>query len=117
MNRVEILRRLAINDEHLLDELLGAAGNELDAPQPDRALDPKTLALVRLAALAAVGGAVSSYGCQVDAAVDAGASAAEMVDVLLGVVPTVGIPCVVAAAPRLALALGYDAEEAVEHFT
>jgi 4-carboxymuconolactone decarboxylase len=117
VNHVEILRRLAINDEHLLDELLAAAGNEWDAPQTDRALDTKTLALVRLAALTAVGGAVSSYGYQVDAAIDAGASAAEMVDVLLGVVPTVGIPCVVAAASKLALALGYDAEEALEHLT
>ena len=71
-----------------------------------RTLDPKTLALVRLAALVAVGGAVPSYGAQADAAVDAGATAAEIVDVLVGVVPVVGLPGVVAAAPKLALALG-----------
>ena len=116
LDHIEILRRLAINDEHLLDELLGAAGDEGDTPQPDRALDPRTLALVRLAALAAVGGAVPSYGSQADAAVDAGASAAEIVDVLVGVVPVVGIPCVVAAAPKLALALGYDFDEALDQF-
>ena len=117
MDHIEILRRLAINDEHLLDELLGAAaGDERDTTKPGRALDPRTLALVRLAALAAVGGAVSSYGAQADAAVDAGASAAEMVDVLVGVVPVVGIPCVVAAAPKLALALGYDTDEALDQF-
>jgi alkylhydroperoxidase/carboxymuconolactone decarboxylase family protein YurZ len=113
LDHIEILRRLAINDEHLLEELLGAAGDEGDTPQPDRALDPRMLALVRLAALAAVGGAVSSYGSQADA----GASAAEMVDVLVGVVPVVGIPCVVAAAPKLALALGYDSDEALDQFT
>jgi alkylhydroperoxidase/carboxymuconolactone decarboxylase family protein YurZ len=117
LDHIEILRRLAINDEHLLEELFGAAGDEGDTPQPDRALDPRMLALVRLAALAAVGGAVSSYGSQADAAVDAGASAAEMVDVLVGVVPVVGIPCVVAAAPKLALALGYDSDEALDQFT
>ena len=100
MDHIEILRRLAINDERLLAELLGPAGVEVDTRQPDRALDPRTLALVRLAALAAVGGAVSSYGSQADAAVDAGASAAEMVDVLIAVLPVVGIPCVVAAAPK-----------------
>jgi alkylhydroperoxidase/carboxymuconolactone decarboxylase family protein YurZ len=119
LDHIEVLRRLAINDEHLLDELLGAAGDEGDegdTAQPDRALDPRTLALVRLAALAAVGGAVSSYGSHADAAVDAGASAAEMVDVLVGVVPVVGIPCVVAAAPKLALALGYDSDEALDQF-
>jgi 4-carboxymuconolactone decarboxylase len=119
LDHIEVLRRLAINDEHLLDELLGAAGDEGDegdTPHADRALDPRTLALVRLAALAAVGGAVSSYGAHADAAVDAGASAAEMVDVLVGVVPVVGIPCVVAAAPKLALALGYDSDEALDQF-
>jgi 4-carboxymuconolactone decarboxylase len=78
-------------------------------------LDPKTLELVRLAALVAVGGAVPSYGAQADSAVSAGATAAEIVDVLVGVIPIVGLPRVVAAAPKLALALGYDLDEAVEH--
>ena len=77
-------------------------------------LDPKTLALVRLAALVAAGGAVPSYGAQADAAVNAGATAAEIVDVLVGVVPIVGLPCVVAAAPKLAMALGYDTDDALE---
>ena len=78
-------------------------------------LDPKTLELVRLAALVAVGGAVPSYGAQADSAVSAGATAAEIVDVLVGVIPVVGLPCVVAAAPKLALALGYDLDEALEY--
>jgi len=116
LDHIETLRRLAINDERLLGEFLGAAGDEGDIPPPDRALDPRTLALVRLAALAAVGGAVSSYGSHADSAVDAGASAAEMVDVLVGLVPVVGMPCVVAAAPKLALALGYDSDEALDQF-
>ena len=77
-------------------------------------LDPKTLALVRLAALVAVGGAVPSYGAQADAAVDAGATAAEIVDVLVAVTPVVGLPHVVAAAPKLAMALGYDTNDALE---
>jgi 4-carboxymuconolactone decarboxylase len=61
--------------------------------------------------LVAVGGAVPSYGAQADAAVSAGASAPEIVDVLVGLIPIVGLPCVVAAAPKMALALGYDVEE------
>ena len=44
----------------------------------------------------------------------AGATAAEIVDVLVGVIPVVGLPSVVAAAPKLAMALGYDIEEALE---
>ena len=109
MDYTERLRRLAINDAHFAEEGAGGAGAE-----PEE-LDPKTLALVRLAALIAVGGAVPSYGAEVDAAVSAGATAAEIVDVLVGVIPIVGLPLAVAAAPNLAMALGYDTDDAFEH--
>jgi alkylhydroperoxidase/carboxymuconolactone decarboxylase family protein YurZ len=98
------LRRLSLNDAGFSD---GSASHHSLDPE---ALDAKSLALVRLAALIAVGGAVPSFGAQVDTAVAAGASATEIVDVLVGVVPALGLPCVVAAAPKLALALGYDVE-------
>ena len=108
MDYRERLRRLAINDQQSavddVDDLEVAGG----------ALDAKTLALVRLAALVAVGGAVPSYGAQADAAVGAGATVPEIVDVLVGVVPIVGFPCVVAAAPKLALGLGYDTDDVLE---
>ena len=103
----ERLRSLAINDAHFAEGSLGAA---LESPD----LDPKTLALIRIAALVAVGGAIPSYGEHVDVAVSAGATAAEIVDVLVGIVPIVGLPCVVEAAPKLAMALGYDTEDAFE---
>ena len=41
------------------------------------AVDPKTLALARLAALIAMGGAAASYGVETDAAVSAGATPAD----------------------------------------
>jgi 4-carboxymuconolactone decarboxylase len=100
----ERLRCLAINDARFVDDAAAGAAE-------GRGLDPKSLALVRLGALVAVGGAVPSYGAQADAAVSAGASAPEIVDVLVGLIPIVGLPCVVAAAPKMALALGYDVEE------
>lgn len=106
---VDRLRRLAINDARYAVECVGGAGVESDE------LDAKTLALVRVGALVAVGGAVASYGAQADAAVAAGATAAEIVEVLVGVVSVVGLPRVVAAAPKLAMALGYDIDEAWEH--
>ena len=108
MDYTERLRRLAINDAHFAEEGAGGAG------AGPRELDPKTLALVRLAALVAVGGAVPSYGAHADAAVSAGATAAEIVDVLVGVIPVVGLPIVVATAPKLAMALGYDTSEGLE---
>ena len=85
MEYTEVLRRLAINDEHVFED--AAAGLEQVAR-----LDPKTLALVRLAALVAVGGTVPSYGAETDAAIGAGATAAETVGVLVAVVAVVGIP-------------------------
>jgi 4-carboxymuconolactone decarboxylase len=102
----DVLRSLAINDTHFAED-----GTDVEF----HALDPKALALVRLAALIAVGGAVPSYGAQTDAAVNTGATANEIVEVLLGVLPIVGLPCVVAAAPNLAMALGYDTDAALEH--
>ena len=105
MDYMELLRRMAVNDARLGEDCLG--GGSVDFP----GLDAKTLELVRLAALVAVGGAVPSYGAQADAAVSAGATAAEIVDVLVTVVPIVGLPCAVAAAPKLAMALGYDTDD------
>jgi 4-carboxymuconolactone decarboxylase len=108
MDHIELLRRLAINDARIADAQSDCLGcSELDA---------KMLALVRLAALVAVGGAVPSYGALADAAVSAGATAAEIVDVLIGVLPIVGLPLVVAAAPKLALALGYDTDDIEPQF-
>ena len=109
MDYTERLRRLAISDATLLEDAANQVGSDPEG------LDAKSLALVRLGALIAVGGAGPSYGAHADAAVDAGATAVEIVDVLVGVIPVVGLPCVVAATPRLALALGYDVnDEALE---
>ena len=108
LDYTELLRRLAINDARIAECHIGGAG------VASGALDPKTSALVRLAALVAVGGAVPSFGAQADAAVSAGATSDEIVDVLVGLVPIVGLPRVVEAAPKLAMALGYDTDDDLE---
>ena len=107
MDYTERLRRLAINDPRFVNEVFGGPG------AATQELDPKTLALVRLAALVAVGGPVPSYGALADAALDAGATAAQIVE-LVGVARVVGQPCVVAAAPQLGMALGYEINAALE---
>jgi 4-carboxymuconolactone decarboxylase len=107
LDYTERLRCLAISDARFADDGVDGAGVESEE------LDPKTLALVRLAALVAVGGAVPSYGVRADAAVGAGATAAEIVDVLVSVIPIIGLPRAVAAAPKLAMALGYDTDDAL----
>lgn len=112
MDYTAVLRRLSVHDDRVAGDVLG--GVDTEAAGLDPSLDPRTLALVRLAALVAVGGAVPSYGAQADAAVDAGATATEIVEVLVAVIPVVGLPRVVAAAPKLALALGHDVDDTFE---
>jgi 4-carboxymuconolactone decarboxylase len=103
-----VLRSLAIEDPTLAAHL---AERDEFAPA---VLDPKTIALARLAALVAIGGAVPTYSALTDAAIGRGATPDEIVEVLLAIVPTVGLPRAVSAAPNVAMALGYDVEDALE---
>jgi alkylhydroperoxidase/carboxymuconolactone decarboxylase family protein YurZ len=102
------LRLLALNDT----AYVGRLAMHSDLPVDE--CDAKTLSLARLGALIATGGAVPSYCAETEAALDAGATPAELVAVLLGVASVVGMPCIVEAAPNLALALGYDTAAALE---
>lgn len=105
MDEVErLLRRLALNDEESVGRVL-VTGPEREPPGP---LDAKVDLLVRLGALLALGAATSSLRATVQDALQAGASEAEIVEVLVTVGPAVGLARVVTAAPRLASALGYQ---------
>jgi 4-carboxymuconolactone decarboxylase len=99
-----LLRRLAVNDEESVDRVL-VSGPE---PLPPPLLSEKVELLVRLAALLALGAATVSLRTMVERAIAAGATESEIVEVLVTVGPAVGLARVVSAAPRLALALGYD---------
>jgi alkylhydroperoxidase/carboxymuconolactone decarboxylase family protein YurZ len=78
------------------------------------ALDDRTRALIRIAALVATGGGPSSYEREVAGALAAGATAGDVVGTLVAVAPTVGMAHVVSAAAGLALGLGYDVDRALE---
>lgn len=71
-------------------------------------------ALARLAALVALDGAQVSYIHVVAEALSAGASVDDLVGTLIAVMPSTGADRVVSAAPKLALALGYDIDAALE---
>jgi alkylhydroperoxidase/carboxymuconolactone decarboxylase family protein YurZ len=71
-------------------------------------LDGRTLSLIRLGALVCVAAAESSIRKEVDSAVAAGASPAQIVAVLDAIAPVVGRPRIVKAAPKVAVALGAD---------
>lgn len=102
----EHLRRLTIDDADRRDEAAPVA-----APPT---LDAKTRSLVRLGALVAVCASGPSICREVDDAVSAGAGACEIVDVLDVIMPLVGRPRIVTAAPRVARALGDDLDLLVD---
>jgi alkylhydroperoxidase/carboxymuconolactone decarboxylase family protein YurZ len=110
VNRVErLLRRLALSDERSLRSVLGGSAAELPGSGD---LDAKAQALVTLGALLSVGAGAVSLRWAVEHANAAGATEDEVLGVLLAIAPAVGHARVVGVAPQLALALGYDLEEA-----
>jgi 4-carboxymuconolactone decarboxylase len=107
----EHLRRLALHDEDCIQSLLGIRLSDKAA-----GLDPKAQALVRLAALIAVGASCVSYGWAIEIALAAGATADDVVGTLIAVAPITGLARVVAATPAVARSVGYDIDWAFEAF-
>jgi 4-carboxymuconolactone decarboxylase len=98
----EMLAGLAMGTHDLLAE-----GLELRAEWQIRSgLDARSYALVKIAALIALDAPPASYLWQVANALDAGATPADLMGVLVAVAPQVGGPKTVAAAPELMVALG-----------
>jgi alkylhydroperoxidase/carboxymuconolactone decarboxylase family protein YurZ len=98
----EMLAGLATGTHDLLAE-----GLELRAEWQIRSgLDARSYALVKIAALIALDAPPASYLWQVANALDAGATPADLMGVLIAVAPQVGGPRTVAAAPELMVALG-----------
>ena len=106
----QTLQRLAVSDDRLLASVL--APTDADVAGSHR--DAQMRALCRLAALIAADATPASYQSVVDAALAAGATVEEIIDVLIAVAGTVGSARVVAAAPKLARAVGYDVDEAFD---
>ncbi len=106
----DALRKLTVNDESAMENELGLRM----ALSPEHPLDLKTGALVRLSALVAIGAAPPSFQWAGAAAVRSGATPDEVVSMLCAIAPIVGLARVVAAAPEIALAIGYDTDVALE---
>jgi 4-carboxymuconolactone decarboxylase len=103
------LAELALGDPELLGE-----GLEMRAQmQRQSGLDPRTFALVKVAALIALDAPPASYLWQVGNALDDGATPEDLIGVLRAVAPQVGGPRTVAAAPELMVALGLALPEGV----
>jgi 4-carboxymuconolactone decarboxylase len=109
----DILRKLAIRDDAYVESVLACEVERSEAS----ALDRRTRALIGLAAMIALDAAPPSYLAAAEAGLACGVTKDEMVGVLVAVTPTVGLARVVSAAPKLALALGYDLVLALEALT
>src|SRR3954453_7932309 len=104
------LTKLAIADEAYYERLLSGESTSI----AESHLDRKTHALVRLGALCASDSPAPGYMWAVECARRGGATEDEIVGCLIASLPAVGIACAVSAAPKLALALGYDVTAALE---
>ncbi len=91
------LRRLAVRDDRYIDALL----SEERANATLAGIDPRSHALLRIAALIAIDAAPPSFMSAVEAGLEAGASYDEIVGTLIAVIPIVGVARVVSAAPNL----------------
>ena len=109
-DREETLRRLTLGDDAYLDALL----SERQAAHGRRGPRLGGEALVKLGALAATDGSDLAWQQTVACALDAGLTADEVVDALVVLAPVIGRTRVMAAAPKVALATGFDVDRAIE---
>ena len=93
---------LAVGDVDVLKEAVDIR----EAEQQSSGLDPVTFGLVKIAALIALDSPPASYLWQIANALDAGATAADILGVLRAVAPQVGGPKIISAAPEIMVALG-----------
>jgi AhpD family alkylhydroperoxidase len=106
----DTLRRLAIIDEGFVTCEAGLGLGQTGIAS----LDPKTAALLQLAAAVANGSPPACLAWSTGVALTAGANEDEIADVLLAIAPVAGLGRVVAAAPEVATALDYDIGAALE---
>jgi alkylhydroperoxidase/carboxymuconolactone decarboxylase family protein YurZ len=106
----ETLRRLAMIDEGFVEDQAGLGLGLVKTS----ALDPKTAALLQVGVSVAIGSPAVCLEWSTGRALAAGATEEEVADVLLAITPVAGLGRVVAAAPDVAIALGYDVAAALE---
>ena len=103
----EALSGISGGDLKLLDDAMGLREPEIAAT----GLDARTFGLAKIAALIALDAPPAAYAWQVANAVDDGATPEDLLGVLRAVAPHVGGARVVAAAPRIMIALGLARSE------
>ena len=105
----ELLRRLALQDESVIQTVLAMSMDPNEVW-----LHEKVRAIARVSALIALDATVVSYQAAVIDALARGVTADEIVGALIAVAPIVGLARVTSATPAIAMAMGYDLDEAFE---
>lgn len=108
-SQAAMYRRLTLGDETLISSLFAGSGDASGS------IDQRTASLLRLSALIAVDADTPAYQCEVRDAIAAGASPEEITAVLIAIARVAGSALVMSAAPKLALALGYDVDDGLEN--
>jgi alkylhydroperoxidase/carboxymuconolactone decarboxylase family protein YurZ len=103
----EGFRRLTLGDT-------GFVGAGAAATRTAPSLTEPTGSLARIAALVALDAPPTAYRAAVEAARRTGAREEDLLALLASLVDVVGSARVISAAPRIALAAGYDVEAALE---
>lgn len=102
------LRRLAQGDHQALETAIGIR----EVHRERTGLDPKTFALVKIAALIGVEAPPASYVWQIGNALSGGVMPDDILGTLHAVVPQVGLPRATAGARGCMMAMGMAASEA-----
>jgi alkylhydroperoxidase/carboxymuconolactone decarboxylase family protein YurZ len=103
----DVIRGLAHGDSSILESVVGLRLHNLQAS----GLDPRSHALIKVAALIAMDAPPASYVWQISTALEQGVTADDLVGVLIAVAPQVGAPRIIAAAGEIAFALGIALDE------
>ena len=104
------LASISCGKEESLTALTGTREQQLSAA----GLDPRTFALVKIAAMIALDAPPASYAREIGDAVQDLVTPEDLLGVLQAIAPQVGSPRVVAAAPELMLALGLSLPESTD---
>ena len=107
-SQAALYRKLTLGDEALMTSLFSGAESDSDP------FNDPTTALLRLAALIAVDADTPAYQREVRDAIAAGASPEQITGVLVSIARIAGSAVVMSAAPKLALAMGYDVDAGLE---
>jgi len=103
------------NVKHLVERLARISEEHVYEVDEVKYLDARTLALVIVGAAVCTDAPTKTFQALVGSALQAGATFEEVIGTMLAVAPSAGEPRIVAVAPKIALALGYDVDNAFEN--